>query len=98
MIEGITPFLWFDGKAEEAANFYTSLFDNSKIVSTMPGPNGTTMGVTFQLKGQEFMAINGGPEFKFSPAISFFVKCETQDEVDRLWGKLSEGGEQEQCG
>ena len=103
-MQKITPFLWFDGKAEEAANFYTSIFQNSKILNISrygeegPGPAGTAMTVTFQLNGQEFTALNGGPEFTFSPAISFFVNCETQEEVDELWQKLSEGGEEEQCG
>jgi predicted 3-demethylubiquinone-9 3-methyltransferase (glyoxalase superfamily) len=103
-MQKITPFLWFDGKAEEAANFYTSIFENSKILNISrygeegPGPAGTAMTVTFQLNGQEFTALNGGPEFTFSPAISFFVNCETQEEVDELWQKLSEGGEEEQCG
>jgi predicted 3-demethylubiquinone-9 3-methyltransferase (glyoxalase superfamily) len=103
-MQKITPFLWFDGKAEEAMNFYTAIFKNSKIVRTMrygeagPGPKGTVMAATFQLDGQEFTALNGGPMFTFSPAISFFVNCETQDEVDELWGKLSEGGEKQRCG
>jgi predicted 3-demethylubiquinone-9 3-methyltransferase (glyoxalase superfamily) len=98
-MQKITPFLWFDGKAEEAMNFYTSIFKNSKIVNIMrygeaePGHEGTVMSTTFQLEGQEFIALNGGPQFTFSPAISFFVKCETQEEVDELWEKLSEGGE-----
>jgi predicted 3-demethylubiquinone-9 3-methyltransferase (glyoxalase superfamily) len=100
----ITPCLWFDGQAEEAMKFYTSIFKDSKIGSVMrygeegPGPKGTVMAVTFQLDGQEFMALNGGPMFTFSPAISFFVKCETQAEVDHFWEKLSEGGEIQQCG
>jgi predicted 3-demethylubiquinone-9 3-methyltransferase (glyoxalase superfamily) len=103
-MQKITPFLWFDGRAEEAANLYTSLFKNSKILSVSrygeegPGPAGTVMTVTFQLDGQEFTALNGGPLFKFTEAISFFVNCETQEEVDDLWGKLSEGGEEQQCG
>lgn len=103
-MQKITPFLWFDGKAEEAMNFYTAIFKNSGIGRIMyygeqgPGPKGTVMSVTFQLDGQEFMAINGGPGFVFSPAISFFVNCETQEEVDELWEKLSEGGEKLQCG
>jgi predicted 3-demethylubiquinone-9 3-methyltransferase (glyoxalase superfamily) len=84
----ITPFLWFDGKAEEAMNFYVSIFKNSKIVSAN----------RFQLDGQEFLALNGGPQFTFSPAVSFFVNCETQREVDELWEKLSEGGEKGRCG
>ena len=100
----ITPFLWFDGKAEEAMNFYISIFRNSKIVSVArygeagPGPKGTVMTVAFQLDGQEFVALNGGPQFTFSPAISFVVNCETQQEVDELWEKLSEGGEKQRCG
>ncbi len=100
----ITPFLWFDGRAEEAANFYTAIFPNSKIVSMMrsgeagPGPKGSVMSATFELQGQEFIALNGGPMFTFSPAISFFVPCETQEEVDHFWEKLSEGGEKQRCG
>ena len=100
----ITPFLWFDGKAEEAANLYVSLFKNSKVLSVTrygdagPGPKGTVMIATFQLDGQTFFALNGGPQFSFSPAISFLVNCETQEEVDELWEKLSEGGEKNQCG
>jgi predicted 3-demethylubiquinone-9 3-methyltransferase (glyoxalase superfamily) len=103
-MQKITPFLWFDDNAEEAINLYVSLFKDSKIESVTrygdagPGPKGTVMMVTFQLEGQEFMALNGGPVFSFSPATSFFVDCETQEEVDRLWDKLSEGGEQQQCG
>lgn len=88
----ITPFLWFDGKAEEAAKFYTSVFKNSRIVTSNP------MSATFELEGVEFMALNAGPQFKFSPAISFFVKCETQAEIDYFWEKLSAGGEPGQCG
>jgi predicted 3-demethylubiquinone-9 3-methyltransferase (glyoxalase superfamily) len=95
----ITPFLWFDGKAEEAMNFYVSIFKNSKIVSmSRMGPGGLVTGGTFQLDGQEFYALNGGPQFTFTPAISMFVNCETQEEVDELWGKLSEGGEKGRCG
>jgi predicted 3-demethylubiquinone-9 3-methyltransferase (glyoxalase superfamily) len=103
-MQKITPFLWFDDNAEEAVNFYISVFRNSKIISSSrygeegPGPAGTLMTATFQLEGQEFMALNGGPEYKFTEAISFFVNCETQAEVDRLWEKLSEGGEKSQCG
>jgi predicted 3-demethylubiquinone-9 3-methyltransferase (glyoxalase superfamily) len=94
----ITPFLWFDHQAEEAMNFYTSIFKNSRIGNVTrygeggPGPAGTVMTGTFQLEGQEFMALNGGPQFTFTPAISFFVNCESQQEVDELWGNLSEGG------
>ena len=103
-MQKITPFLWFDDQAEEAMNFYVSIFKNSKIVSVNrsgeagPGPKGKIMTATFQLNGQEFMALNGGPEFRFTEAISFFVNCETQQEVDKLWEKLSEGGEKGQCG
>jgi predicted 3-demethylubiquinone-9 3-methyltransferase (glyoxalase superfamily) len=91
-MRNITPFLWFDGKAEEAAKFYTSIFENSKIVSV------TQMSATFQLEGLEFIAFNGGPMFTFSPAVSFFVRCETQEEIDCLWEKLSAGGETQKCG
>ena len=103
-MQKITPFLWFDGQAEEAMNFYTSIFKNSKIVSVMhygeagPGAKGTVMSATFEIQGQEFIVLNGGPHFKFSPAISFFVNCETQEEVDELWEKLSEGGKTNRCG
>ena len=96
--------MWFDGKAEEAAKFYISIFKNSKILNTArygeagPGPKGTVMLVTFQLEGQEFMALNGGPEFTFTPAISLLVSCETQAEVDDLWAKLTAGGKEVQCG
>ncbi|HEX7574575.1 MAG TPA: VOC family protein [Bacteroidota bacterium] len=100
----IIPFLWFDDKAEEAAKFYVSIFKNSRIVTmtrygeTGPGPKGTVMSVIFQLDGEQFFALNGGPVFKFSEAISFFINCETQQEVDELWEKLSEGGAKSQCG
>lgn len=94
----ITPFLWFDGKAEEAANFYTSTFKNSKVRNVQRHGGGGVMSATFQLDGQDFIALNGGPHFTFSPAISFFVNCETQEEVDELWEKLSEGGEKQRCG
>lgn len=103
-MQKITPFLWFDGKAEEAMNFYTSIFADSKIESVTrygeggPGPKGAVMSGTFQLNGQTFMALNGGPQFTFSPAVSFFVNCETQEEIDELWEKLSEGGEPGRCG
>jgi predicted 3-demethylubiquinone-9 3-methyltransferase (glyoxalase superfamily) len=103
-MQKITPFLWFDDKAEEAMNFYVSVFKNSKVVSVTrygegsPGPKGTVMMATFQLDGQDFFALNGGPQFSFTPAISFFVNCETQQEVDELWEKLSEGGKKERCG
>ena len=103
-MQKIIPFLWFDDKAEDAAKFYVSLFKNSRIVSVTrhgeagPGPKGTAMSVTFQLDGQEFYALNGGPLFKFTEAISLFINCETQQEVDELWEKLSEGGQKSQCG
>jgi len=103
-MQKVTPFLWFDNQAEEAMNFYVSLFKNSKVLSVSrygeggPGPQGTVMTGTFQLDGQEFMALNGGPYFKFTEAISLFVNCETQEEVDELWEKLSDGGEISQCG
>jgi predicted 3-demethylubiquinone-9 3-methyltransferase (glyoxalase superfamily) len=103
-MQKISPFLWFDDNAEEAVNFYVSVFDGAEIKDVSrypegsPGPAGEVMSITFQLEGQEFLALNGGPHFTFSQAISFFVHCETQDEVDRLWEQLSEGGEQQQCG
>lgn len=95
----ITPFLWFDGNAEEAMNFYTSVFKKSKIVSVKrQNENGPVFTGTFQIEGQNFHVINGGPMFKFTEAISFFVNCTTQKEVDELWYKLSEGGQEQQCG
>lgn len=94
----ITPFLWFDGQAEEAMNFYLSIFPNSKVLSVMPGPDGQAMSVSFELDGQRFHALNGGPQFSFTPAISLFVSCETQAEVDALWERLSDGGSRERCG
>jgi predicted 3-demethylubiquinone-9 3-methyltransferase (glyoxalase superfamily) len=107
-MQKITPFLWFDGKAEEAANFYTSIFKNSKVgkvarygeegAKASGMPKGTVMTVVFQLEGQEFVALNGGSHFTFSPAISFVVNCETQEEVDQFWEKLSEGGKPNRCG
>jgi predicted 3-demethylubiquinone-9 3-methyltransferase (glyoxalase superfamily) len=103
-MQKIKPFLWFDDNAEEAAKFYTSIFKNSKIVSMSrygdagPGPQGKVMGVEFELEGQRFMGLNGGPQFKFTEAISLFVDCETQQEVDELWEKLSAGGKKSQCG
>ena len=107
-MQKITPFLWFDDKAEEAASFYTSIFRNSKIVSiarygdagaeVSGRPKGTVMTVAFQLEGQEFVALNGGPQFKFTEAISFVVNCQTQEEVDEYWEKLFDGGREVQCG
>ena len=103
-MQKITPFLWFDNQAEEAANFYTSIFKNSKVGNVArygeagPGPEGSVMTVSFQLEGQEFTALNGGPAFKFTEAISFFVDCKSQEEVDELWEKLTAGGEEGPCG
>ena len=95
----ITPFLWFDDQAEEVMEFYTSIFKNSKVLSVIPGPNGKAMSVNFDLEGQEFMGLNAGPQFKFNESISFFVRCNTQEEVDELWEKLtSDGGEESMCG
>lgn len=98
-IQKITPFLWFDDRIEEAVTLYTSVFKDAKILSTVPGPNGTVMAMTFELEGLEFMALNGGPQFTFTEAVSFFVKCETQAEVDYFWTRLTEnGGQESQCG
>jgi predicted 3-demethylubiquinone-9 3-methyltransferase (glyoxalase superfamily) len=107
-MQKITPFLWFDDKAEEAANFYVSLFKNSKVgdvsrygesgAQVSGRPAGTVMTVEFQLDGQDFVTLNGGPHFKFTEAISLVVNCETQAEVDDFWEKLSEGGSKSQCG
>ncbi len=103
-MQKITPYLWFDNQAEEAMNFYVSLFKDSKILNVSryevdtPEAPGPVVTVTFQLAGQEFMALNGGPYFKFNEAISLFVNCETQEEVDELWEKFLEGGEEQQCG
>lgn len=103
-MQKITPYLWFDNQAEEAMNFYVSLFKDSKILNVSryevdaPEAPGPVVTATFQLAGQEFMALNGGPYFKFNEAISLFVNCETQEEVDELWEKFLEGGEEQQCG
>src|SRR5947207_15161539 len=103
-MQKITPFLWFDTQAEEAAKFYASVFKNSKVISTTrygeagPGPKGSVMTVEFDLEGQRFVGLNGGPQFKFTEAVSFVVNCTTQEEVDYFWEKLSEGGQQVQCG
>lgn len=103
-MDGITPFLWFDNQAEEAAEFYTSIFKNSKIKQVTrypegtPGPAGSVMVVSFELNGQEFTALNGGPMFQFTEAISLVVKCEDQKEIDYYWEKLTEGGKEVQCG
>jgi predicted 3-demethylubiquinone-9 3-methyltransferase (glyoxalase superfamily) len=103
-IQKITTFLWFDNNAEQAIDFYVSVFNNSKLLSLIrhgeagPGPKGTVLGATFQLEGQQFFALNGGPKFKFTEAISLFVSCETQEEIDDLWEKLSAGGWKDRCG
>jgi predicted 3-demethylubiquinone-9 3-methyltransferase (glyoxalase superfamily) len=104
IMKKITPYLWFENQAEEAANYYASIFKNSKIHEIQrygeagPGPAGSAMIVTFELEGQDFIALNGGPQFKFNEAISFYVDCKTQEEVDELWAKLSAGGEEGPCG
>jgi len=103
-MQKITPFLWFDTQAEEAANFYVSVFKNSKVVSTTrygdagPGPKGSVMTIEFDLEGQRFVGLNAGPPFKFTEAVSFVVNCTTQEEVDYFWEKLSEGGQEVECG
>ena len=103
-MQQISTCLWYDGKAEEAANFYTSIFKDSKIIDTMrcgeggPGPKGSVLTVTFEINGYEIIALNGGSDFKFTPAISLFVKCKTQAEVDYYWDKLLAGGKPEHCG
>ena len=103
-MQKITPCLWFDDQAEEAARFYTSIFKKSKIGKIShygeggPRPKGSVLTVSFRLDGQEFLALNGGPQYKFTAAISFIVNCKTQKEVDRMWAKLSEGGKEVQCG
>src|SRR5207244_5133300 len=103
-MQKITTFLWFNDNAEEAMNFYVSIFKNSKVLNVVrygdagPGPKGTVMTAAFQLDGQDFIALNGGPQFKFTPAISFVVNCETQQDVDQFWEKLSAGGRTDRCG
>ena len=101
-MQKIAPFLWFDGQAEQAARFYVEVFSgagrDARVVSVMPGPGGNAMGVTFELSGTLFRAFNGGPQFKFNESVSFFVDCETQDEVDYYWTKLSDGGKPDRCG
>lgn len=103
-MQRITPFLWFDANAEEAVDFYTSIFKNSKIKDTGrygdsgPGPKGSVMVIRFELDGEEFMALNGGPQFKFTEAISLVVNCKNQEEVDHYWDELSQGGQTVQCG
>lgn len=104
MMQKITPFLWFDNQAEEAINFYTSIFKNSRVKDVTrfgeggPAPAGSLMTASFELEGQEFIALNGGPMFKFTEAISFLVRCDTQEEIDRLWEQLTAGGEEQPCG
>ncbi|MFC4014019.1 VOC family protein [Nonomuraea purpurea] len=103
-MQKITTYLWFDNQAEEAAEFYTSLFEDSRILDVQrygeagPGPAGTAMVVTFELAGQRYCALNGGPAFTFTEAISLYVDCASQEEVDELWAKLTDGGEESQCG
>lgn len=103
-MQRITPFLWFDNNAEEAMNFYVSVFKNSRVGRVTrygdagPGPAGTVMTVEFELDGQEFVGLNGGPHFQFTEAVSFTVRCETQEEIDYYWDKLSEGGATSRCG
>jgi predicted 3-demethylubiquinone-9 3-methyltransferase (glyoxalase superfamily) len=100
----ITPFLWFDNNAEEAISFYTSIFKNSRIITrsrcgdTGPGPKGSILAIAFKLEGQDFVALNGGPHFKFTEAISLYINCETQEEIERFWSKLVAGGEEHDCG
>jgi predicted 3-demethylubiquinone-9 3-methyltransferase (glyoxalase superfamily) len=98
-MQKIRPFLWFDSQAEEAMNFYVSVFRNSRVGRVSRSGDGSVMSATFQLEGQEFHALNGGPQYKFTPAISLFVSCETQQEVDELWSKLTaDGGAEQPCG
>ena len=97
-MQKITTFLMFNDQAEAAMNFYTSVFKNSKIISSMPGPNGSVLGGTFELEGHCYSAFSGGPHFSFSEGISLFVSCDTQEEIDYYYDKLSEGGEKQQCG
>ena len=97
-MQKITPFLWFDGNAQDAIDFYTSIFKNARVNSLMPGPDGKMMGAAFELEGQSFMALNGGPQFQFTPAISLYVHCESQEEVDHYWSRLGEGGSYQPCG
>ena len=103
-MQKITPFLWFDGQAEEAMNYYVSIIPNSRVLGITrvtdagPGPKGSVLTANFMLNGTEFVALNGGPNFKFTEAVSFVINCETQEEVDRYWEKLSEGGSKGDCG
>jgi len=103
-MQDVTPFLWFDTEAEEAATYYTSIFDDGKITdiihagSAMPGAAGKVLEVDFELNGQRFIALNGGPQYKFNESVSFMIQCDTQDEVDRYWSRLTDGGEEGPCG
>src|SRR6266850_2575726 len=103
-LQKITPHLWFDANAEEAVTFYVSIFENSQILGMSrygdagPGPKGSVMAIGFELQGQPFAAVNGGPHFKFSEAISFLIWCESQKEIDRLWAQLVQGGKEQRCG
>ena len=103
-VRSITPFLWFDANAEEAVNFYVSVFDNARIIkihrytAAGPAPEGHVMTIDFELEGQRFVALNGGPHYKFTPAVSFAVSCKTQADVDRMWARLTDGGQEVQCG
>ena len=94
----MTPFLWYDGKVAEAMELYRAVFPGSRVVNSTPGPDGTLMSATFELDGQRFTAFNGGPRYQLTHAVSMVVTCETQPEVDRLWARLTEGGEESQCG
>jgi predicted 3-demethylubiquinone-9 3-methyltransferase (glyoxalase superfamily) len=94
----MTPFLWYDGNVAEAMELYSSVFPSSKVLNKMSGPDGSLMGATFELDGQRFIAFNGGPNLKLTPAVSMYIDCDTQDEVDELWAKLTEGGAESQCG
>jgi predicted 3-demethylubiquinone-9 3-methyltransferase (glyoxalase superfamily) len=103
-MQSIHPFLWFDSQAEEAANFYVALFPNSRVTDIVrcgpagPGPEGSVLTVSFELNGQSFVALNGGPMYRFNEAVSFVIPCETQEEVDRYWDALMEGGQSQACG
>jgi predicted 3-demethylubiquinone-9 3-methyltransferase (glyoxalase superfamily) len=97
-MQKITPFLWYNGNVREAADHYTSIFANAKVLSTVPGPNGTLMSATVDIEGQQFIAFDGGPHNTLTPAFSMYVNCETQEEVDELWAKLSDGGAESRCG
>jgi predicted 3-demethylubiquinone-9 3-methyltransferase (glyoxalase superfamily) len=94
----ITPFLWYDGRVEEAVTLYTSVFPKSKVLQTSPGPGGSLMSATLEIEGQQLILFNGGPTYKHTPAASLYVNCETQEEVDRLWAQLSDGGSESRCG